>query len=49
VFVAMREDTTLTIDRRAYFSSDRIGIRATMRVGFGFPHEAAIVRIAVTP
>jgi HK97 family phage major capsid protein len=45
--VAVRNDTRLEIDRSAYFSSDRVGIRALMRVGFVFPHEAAIQKIAL--
>lgn len=45
VMAVVREDTTLDIDRSAYFNSDSIGIRATMRVGFAFPHPAAIVRL----
>jgi HK97 family phage major capsid protein len=48
--VVLREDVTLDVDRSAYFSSDRIGIRATLRVGFAFPHPAALVRLYdVTP
>jgi HK97 family phage major capsid protein len=43
--VVLREDVTLTVDSSAYFSSDCIGIRATLRVGFAFPHPAAIVRL----
>lgn len=46
--VAMREDTTLDIDRSAYFSSDRVGIRAVLRVGWVFPHAAAIQKIALS-
>jgi len=34
VLVVLREDVTLDADRSAYFSSDRIGVRATLRVGF---------------
>lgn len=50
VFVVVREGTTLDVDRSAYFASDSIGVRAVMRVGFGFPHEAAVQRIYdVTP
>jgi HK97 family phage major capsid protein len=50
VYVVIRENTTLEVDRSAYFSSDRIGVKAVMRVGFGFPHEAALVRMYdVTP
>lgn len=45
VFVVIREDVTLDVDRSAYFSSDRVAIRATMRIGFGFPHPAAVVRL----
>jgi HK97 family phage major capsid protein len=47
-FVVMRSDTSVITDTSAFFSSDRIGIRATMRVGFAWPHEAAVVRIAPT-
>lgn len=45
VFTVVRQGATLDVDRSAYFSSDRVGVRATMRVGFGFPHEAAIVKL----
>jgi len=45
VFVVIRQDVDLRVDESRYFESDRIGIRATMRVGFGFPHEQAVVRI----
>lgn len=45
IFVVIREDVTLDIDRSAYFSSDRVAIRATMRIGFGMPHAAAVVRL----
>lgn len=47
-FVVIREDVTLAVDASAYFSSDQLAVRATMRVGFGFPHEAALVRIGDT-
>lgn len=47
VFVVIREGATLDIDASAYFSSDRIGVRATMRVGFGFPHTAVIAKIGM--
>ena len=38
-FVVMRTDASLAVDTSAYFSSDRTGVRCTLRVGFGFPHE----------
>ncbi|MFE0789151.1 phage major capsid protein [Streptomyces mutabilis] len=45
LLVVTREDTRLDVDRSAYFSSDRIGVRGTMRVAFGMPVPAAHVRI----
>lgn len=45
VFVVMRQDVSLDVDRSAFFASDSLGIRAVVRVGFGFAHEAAIVKI----
>ncbi|MGV9742716.1 phage major capsid protein [Nocardia farcinica] len=44
-FAVLRNDATLAISEDAYFSSDRVGVRATLRVAFGFPHPKAIVRI----
>ena len=46
-FVVEREGTTVDVDGSAYFSSDRIGVRAVHRVGFGFPHPAALQKITV--
>lgn len=45
VFVIIRNDVDLQVDSSPYFSSDRTAVRATMRVGFAFPHPLAIVRI----
>ncbi|WML64764.1 phage major capsid protein [Rhodococcus sp. AH-ZY2] len=45
VHIVLRQDVTLDVDHSVYFTSDRVAVRATMRVGFGFVHEAAIVRI----
>jgi HK97 family phage major capsid protein len=44
-FVVIRSDTTVVTDTSAFFSSDRTAIRATMRVSFAWPHQAAVVRI----
>lgn len=49
VVVVLRDDVRLDVDRSRYFESDRIGIKATMRVGFAFPHPAAIVRLYDKP
>jgi HK97 family phage major capsid protein len=46
-FVVMRNDPSVVADSSAYFSSDRVGIRCVLRVGFGFPHEAAIVQVVI--
>ncbi len=45
--VLRSDDVTLDIDRSAFFTSDRIGVRSTLRVSWGFPHPASIVRIAL--
>ena len=45
VLVVIRQDVTVAVDSSAYFSSDRSGIRAVMRVGFAFPHPAAVVKV----
>lgn len=46
VIVAVRTDTELTVDESRYFEYDAVAVRAVMRVAFGFPHEAAVIRIA---
>ncbi|MBT2440323.1 phage major capsid protein [Streptomyces sp. ISL-36] len=45
LLVVTREGTRLDVDHSAYFSSDRVGVRGTMRVGFAMPVAAAHVRI----
>lgn len=37
VLTVLREGTTVAVSSDAYFYSDRVAVRATMRVGFGFP------------
>ncbi|WP_043441846.1 phage major capsid protein [Arthrobacter sp. L77] len=44
----LREDLELAISADAYFTSDRIAIRSTARIGFGFPKPLVINRITVT-
>lgn len=43
--IAARQDATVETDRSAFFTSDRVAVRAVMRVAFAFPHPAAVVRI----
>ena len=45
VVTAVRRDAEVKADRSVFFTSDRVAVRATCRVGFGFPHTAALVRI----
>jgi HK97 family phage major capsid protein len=46
-YVIMREDVSVTTDASVFFTSDRVAVRATMRVGFGFPTPKAIAKIAL--
>lgn len=43
VFVVIREDAEVESSAHTFFTSDRVAVRATMRVGFGFPHVAAVM------
>ncbi|UYM05468.1 phage major capsid protein [Solicola gregarius] len=45
VQVVVRDNTRLEVDKSAYFSSDRVGVKATMRVGFAFTHPLALVKV----
>lgn len=44
-YVVRRSDVELTKDASVYFTTDRIAIRATLRIGFAFPQPAAIAKI----
>ena len=48
VFVVLRRDVHVDISADAYFSSDQVAVRGTMRVGFGYPHPAAIIKVTLT-
>jgi HK97 family phage major capsid protein len=48
VFVVVRKDVEVVVDASPFFTSDRVAIRAVARVGFGFPHPAAIVKVNKT-
>ncbi len=46
VFTVLRQDAEITVDSSVYFTSDRVAVRATLRVGFAFPHAASVVKVA---
>ena len=46
--VVRRSDVDLAVDHSRYFEKDSVGVRATMRVAFAFPHAAAVQRITLT-
>lgn len=48
VVTVQREGATLAVDSSAYFTSDRVAVRATMRVAFGFPHPASIIKVSLS-
>jgi HK97 family phage major capsid protein len=50
-FVVLRKDAEVALDSSPFFTSDRTAVRVTLRVGFGFAHEDAVValRIADAP
>lgn len=47
VWVVMREDATIEADRSVFFTSDRVAVRAVCRVGLGFPHPGAVVKVTL--
>jgi len=44
IFV-LRQDASVVTDTSAFFTSDRVAVRATLRVAFAYPHPAAIVKV----
>ncbi|MGV0849462.1 phage major capsid protein [Mycolicibacterium phlei] len=46
-FVVIRQDAEVIADSSFAFSSDRTGIRCVLRVGIGFPHQQAVVRVGM--
>jgi HK97 family phage major capsid protein len=44
-FAVIRKDPEVTVDSSAFFTSDRVAVRAVVRVAFGFPFAGAIVRV----
>ena len=45
VWLVLRDDTTVEADGFIYFTSDRVAVKATMRIGFGLVHAASVVKV----
>lgn len=45
--IGVRQDADVRSDASAFFTSDRVAIRATLRAAFAFSHPAAVVRISL--
>lgn len=45
LYSVLREDVTLDTSKDAFFTSDKLAVRSTIRVGFGFADPAAIVKM----
>ena len=47
MWLVVRDDATVEADRSVYFTSDRVAVKATMRAGFGFVHQASVVKVSI--
>lgn len=45
IYTGLREDVELAVSDQAFFTSDRVAIRATARIGFAFPDASAITNV----
>jgi hypothetical protein len=45
VYVYVRSGSQVETDKSVYFTSDRVAVKAAVRVGLGFPHPARVVRM----
>jgi len=45
VYAVIRSDVGVVVDPSFYFGSDSLAVRVIIRVGFGYPHRAAICKI----
>ncbi|QVI26170.1 phage major capsid protein [Mycolicibacterium neoaurum] len=44
-YVVQAQEASLDVDESVMFTSDRVAIRTKLRVAFGWPHPAAVVKI----
>lgn len=47
-YLVLREGANVVADRSAFFTSDRVAVRGTMRIGFAFPHSASTVKVTTS-
>jgi hypothetical protein len=47
VYAVIRQDIGATVDPSFYFGSDSLAVRVIMRIGFGYPHHAAVCNISL--
>lgn len=47
-YMVIRQRAEVTTDASVYFTSDRLAVRAIVRLGFGFPAPAAVVKISTS-
>ncbi|MCG7597834.1 phage major capsid protein [Mycobacterium sp. PSTR-4-N] len=47
-YLVVREQAEVESDRSVFFTSDRVAVRAILRLGFAFPHPASLVKIATS-
>lgn len=45
--VVVREDVETEVSSDVFFTSDRVAVKTTMRVGWGFPHPGSLLKINV--
>jgi HK97 family phage major capsid protein len=46
-YAVIRQDIGLMVDPSFYFGSDSLAVRVIMRIGFGYPHHAAVCKISL--
>lgn len=47
-YAVIRQDVGVVVDPSFYFGSDSLAVRVIIRVGFGYPHHAAICKISLS-
>jgi HK97 family phage major capsid protein len=47
VYAVIRQDVGVVVDPSFYFGSDSLAVRVIMRIGFGYPHHAAVCKISL--